>query len=150
MNGVKNDLLLLNLIIVTLKSKGWYNVHNVKKPSRINRLLTVTVRKGVINIKYSTKVIVSGNVVEVYRYGLPVRVGKDKTSFERRGTKKALETSEEVVKVKDDKNLKDSLRRTRNTLRRLINANTGKWNEREKFFTLTFKENVTDHEQANE
>ena len=32
LNGVKNDLLLLNLIIVTLKSKGWYNVHNVKNP----------------------------------------------------------------------------------------------------------------------
>ena len=28
----ENDFLLLNLIIVTLKSKGWYNVHNVKNP----------------------------------------------------------------------------------------------------------------------
>lgn len=111
--------------------------------------MTVTVRKGVLNIKYSTKVIVSGNVVEVYRYGLPVRTGKDKTSFERRGTQRALETSEEVVKMKEDKSLTNTLRRTRNTLRRLINANTGKWNEREKFFTLTFKENVTDHEKAN-
>lgn len=100
-------------------------------------------------MKYSTKVIISGNVVEVYRYGLPVRTGKDKTSFERRGAEKALETSEEVVKMKKDKSLTNTLRRTRNTLRRLINANTGKWNEREKFFTLTFKENVTDHEKAN-
>lgn len=48
-----------------------------------------------------------------------------------------------------DKSLSNSLRRTRNTLRRLINANKGKWNEREKFFTLTFADNVTDHEQAN-
>ena len=93
--------------------------------------------------------IVSGNVVEVYRYGLPVKTGKDKTSFERRCTQKGLKTSEEVVEMANDKNLKDSLRRTRNTLRRLINANAGKWSEREKFFTLTFKDNVSDHEQAN-
>lgn len=145
---MKNDLLLLNLIIVTLKSKRWYNIHNVKNPlvlSVIGRNRT----KGSSNLKYSTKVIVSGNVIEVYRYGLPVRTGKDKTSFERRGAQKASETSEEVVKMKEDKSLTNTLRRTRNTLRRLINANTGKWNEREKFFTLTFKENVTDHEKAN-
>jgi len=53
------------------------------------------------------------------------------------------------VRMKEDKSLTNTLRRARNTLRRLINANTGKWNEREKFFTLTFKENVTDHEKAN-
>ena len=149
LNGVKNELLLLNLIIVTLKSKRWYNVHNVKNPLVLIGSWQADRTKGSLELKYKVKVIVSGNVIEVYRYGLPVRTGKDKTSFERRGTQKASETSEEVVKVNDDKNLKDSLRRTRNTLRRLINANTGKWNEREKFFTLTFKENVTDHEKAN-
>lgn len=109
----------------------------------------LTIRKGVLKIKYSTKVIISGNVVEVYRYGLPVRTGKDKTSFERHGAQKTVETSEEVVRMKEDKSLTNTLRRTRNTLRRLINANTGKWEEREKFFTLTFEENVTDHEKAN-
>ena len=51
--------------------------------------------------------------------------------------------------MKADKSLGNSLRRTRNTLRRLINANAGKWNERDKFFTLTFEKNITDHEQAN-
>jgi len=146
---VKNDLLLLNLIIVTLKSKRWYNIHNVKNPLVLIGSWQADRTKGSSNLKYSTKVIVSGNVIEVYRYGLPVRTGKDKTSFERRGAQKALETSEEVVRMKEDKSLTNTLRRARNTLRRLINANTGKWNEREKFFTLTFKENVTDHEKAN-
>lgn len=101
-------------------------------------------------MKYQIKAIISGNVVEVYKYGRPVRTGKDKTVFERRGGN-GLETPEEVDKVKESKNLTDSLRRTRNTLRRLINANTGQWGkEREKFFTLTFKENVKNHEAAND
>lgn len=99
-------------------------------------------------MKYQIKAIISGNVVEIYKYGRPVRTGKDRTIFDK-SSGNAVNAPEEVVKVKDGKNLKDSLRRTRNTLRRLINANTGKWNEREKFFTLTFKENVTDHEKAN-
>lgn len=101
-------------------------------------------------MKYKIKAIISENVVEVYKYGRPVRTGKDKTVFERRGGN-GLETPEEVDKVKESKNLSDSLRRTRNTLRRLINANTGQWGkEREKFFTLTFKENVKNHEAAND
>lgn len=100
-------------------------------------------------MKYQIKAIISGNVVEVYKYGRPVRTGKDKTVFERRVGNKP-ETSEEVAKVIQEKNLKDSLRRTKNTLRRLINANTGQWgNEREKFFTLTFKKNEIDHAAAN-
>lgn len=100
-------------------------------------------------MKYQIKAIISGNVVEVYKYGRPVRTGKDKTVFERHGLNRP-EVSEEVAKVIQEKNLKDSLRRTKNTLRRLINANTGQWGkEREKFFTLTFKQNVVDHEAAN-
>lgn len=100
-------------------------------------------------MKYQIKAIISGNVVEVYKYGIPVRTGKDKTVFERRGGNKP-ETSEEVAKVIQEKNLKDSLRRTKNTLRRLINANTGQWGkEREKFFTLTFKKNEINHAAAN-
>ena len=100
-------------------------------------------------MKYKIKAIISGNVVEVYKYGRPVRTGKDKTVFERRGGNKP-EKSEEVAKVIQEKNLKDSLRRTKNTLRRLINANTGRWGkEREKFFTLTFKKNEINHAAAN-
>ena len=100
-------------------------------------------------MKYKIKAIISGNVVEVYRYGIPVRTGKDRTIFDR-GPGNAIKAPEEVEKMKQEKSLSNSLKRTRNTLRRLINANTGRWGkEREKFFTLTFKENVTDHEKAN-
>lgn len=100
-------------------------------------------------MKYKTKAIISGAVTEIYIYGLPVKTGKDKTTFRKSGVKEPLETSEEDLKAMKDKSLENSLRRTKNTLRRLINANVGKWNERDKFFTLTFKENITDHEQAN-
>lgn len=99
-------------------------------------------------MKYQIKAIVSGNVVEVYKFGTPVFTGKD-LKTKKKGSEKLLDTSQEDLKAKMDKSLKDSLRRTRNSLRRLINANAGKWNERDKFFTLTFKENVTDHEIAN-
>ena len=100
-------------------------------------------------MKYKIKAIISGNVVEVYRYGIPVRTGKDRTIFDR-GSGNAIKAPEEVEKMKQEKSLSNSLKRTRNTLRRLINANTGRWGkEREKFFTLKFKKNVTDHESAN-
>lgn len=100
-------------------------------------------------MKYKIKAIISGNVVEVYRYGIPVRTGKDRVIFDR-SSGNAVKAPEEVEKMKQEKSLSNSLRRTRNNLRRLINANTGQWGkEREKFFTLTFKENVTDHETAN-
>lgn len=99
-------------------------------------------------MKYKIKAIISGNVVEVYRYGIPVRTGKDKTTFQQ-GASNGSKSSEEVSEVDKDKNLRDSLRRTRNTLRRLVNANAGKWGERDKFFTLTFKKNVLDHAEAN-
>lgn len=105
--------------------------------------------KGAYKLKYKIKAIISGNVVEVYRYGIPVRTGKDKKIFDR-SSGNAVKAPEEVEKMKQEKSLSNSLRRTRNNLRRLINANTGQWGkEREKFFTLTFKENVTDHEKAN-
>lgn len=99
-------------------------------------------------MKYKVKAIITGNVVEVYHYEKAVLRGKDLQSARAgNGNKK---TSEETTGMKDEnKSLKDSLRRTRNTIRRTINSNTGKWGEKEKFLTLTFKENLTDQTETN-
>lgn len=50
---------------------------------------------------------------------------------------------------KKDKNRDDSVRRARRELRRIINSNYGEWGGRDKFLTLTFRENVQDVERAN-
>lgn len=51
---------------------------------------------------------------------------------------------------RDKANKKRSLQRTDQRLRRLINANIGKHGSHtDKFITLTFKNNITDHDTAN-
>ncbi|MGG6448183.1 rolling circle replication-associated protein [Pseudobacillus badius] len=58
--------------------------------------------------------------------------------------------SKEERILKDQANLRRSLSRSIQTLRRTINANIGQWGkEKPKFMTLTFRENVLDHEIAN-
>lgn len=107
--------------------------------------------RGANTIKYNVKLIIAGDVVEVYRYEKAIRTGKDGSQSkqsEGHGTVKMNCESEER-QMRDEKNLKDSLRRTKQTLRRTINANIGKWGERDKFFTLTFAENMTNQEETN-
>lgn len=99
-------------------------------------------------MKYKTKLIIAGDVVEVYIYEKLVLTGKHRTIFERRSTVKK-ECEEDERAMRDEKNLKDSLRRTQNTLRRTVNSNIGKWGEKEKFLTLTFAEHLTDQAETN-
>lgn len=98
-------------------------------------------------MKYKTKAIITGNVVEVYHYDKTVLRGKDLQSA--RAGNGAKKTSEGTSEMCNEKSQKDSLRRTRNTIRRTINSNTGKWGEKDKFLTLTFKEHLTDQTETN-
>lgn len=87
------------------------------------------------------RVIVSGGVIEVYEYEKPVFKGY-KSNGGR--DKKADEEGKE-------KNRKDVLRRARQEVRRIVNANVGAYGEHftAKFLTLTFGDNVTDLDQAH-
>ncbi|WP_338206323.1 rolling circle replication-associated protein [Parageobacillus thermoglucosidasius] len=104
-------------------------------------------------MKYSAKVIVAGHVVELYEYENEVRTGKDSDMDKpvgRKGKRKeGLEWIDEDAKATRDKNRADALQRARKNLRRLINANVDAWDEKPKFFTLTFRDNVQDIKWAN-
>lgn len=58
--------------------------------------------------------------------------------------------TEKEIKERESDNLRRSLSRTVQTLRRRINANIGRWGiDTAKFMTLTFKQNITEHEIGN-
>ena len=89
---------------------------------------------------YSKKVIVSGNVVEVYDYEKPIIAGY--SIKERYKCGRCFEASEEDKQINREK----VFNRAKRDLRRLINANIGEFS---KFVTLTFRENITDLKVAN-
>lgn len=88
-----------------------------------------------------TKVIISGGVIEVYDYEKPVMKG-----YKSNGGR-----DKEANEEGKEKNRKDSLRRARQEVRRIVNANVGAYGEQltAKFITLTFGDNVTDLDKAN-
>ena len=90
------------------------------------------------NKSYSKKLIVSGNVAELYDYGLPV-VRSDRRRIGRAGQNG---TTEQQKLLNRQKNAS----RARQTVRRFANAN---FNANSKFVTLTFKDNVSDLKKAN-
>lgn len=89
----------------------------------------------------NSKVILAGGVVEVYEYERPVFKG-----FIGKGGRK-----QEADEEGKEKNRKDVLRRARQEVRRIVNANVGAYGEHftAKFLTLTFGDNVTDLDQAH-
>lgn len=85
--------------------------------------------------------IVSGGVVEVYEYEKPIFKG-----YKSNGGR-----NKEADEEGKEKNRKDTLRRARQEIRRIVNANVGAYGEHftAKFLTLTFGDNVTDLDQAH-
>jgi len=92
---------------------------------------------------YNCKVVVSGDIIEVYRAERGFfkgkvnecgRAGNGFTTDEQREKNRAL-----------------SLMRARRELRRIVNANIGQWGNDVtcKFVTLTFRENIKDLDVAN-
>lgn len=89
---------------------------------------------------YDRKMIKSGNVIEVFEYERPIKIGEVRNENGRRS-----EASE------DDKieYRRQSMSRAKSHVRRLINANINAWGQIPKFLTLTFAENITDLKLAN-
>lgn len=99
---------------------------------------------------YQTKVIVSGHVVEVYRYQEPRARGLKSKPGAKLPTPRQyidMETGEilspEEVKLR---NRQKNVQAQRNKVRRLALAN---FTRHDKFLTLTFQENIQDIEKAN-
>lgn len=89
---------------------------------------------------YDVKMIVSGHVYEVLKYGKSVKVGETRNIYGR--SLRASEESKKEIRKK-------TLNKAKSMIRRLINANINAWGETAKFVTLTFAENVTNVKQAN-
>jgi hypothetical protein len=87
--------------------------------------------------RYKIKIFKFGDIYEVYHYQLPVYMG-----FKKSSSKKETSTTKEE---KID-NREKVVTRIRNRVRRLVLAN---FDENSKFFTATFKENITDMDYAN-
>jgi hypothetical protein len=93
---------------------------------------------------YKCKVVVSGDIIEIYRYERGIFKGKV-NECGRAGY--GFITDEQRTK-----NREVSLMRARRDLRRIVNANMGKWGDDVtcKFVTLTFRDNVKDLDMANQ
>lgn len=92
---------------------------------------------------YNKKIVKSGDIIEVYEYEKDQFRSSIKRENKVYNTKEPSErerTEEEILE--DDR--KNANKRMQN-LRRLINANK---DDLQKFFTLTFKENITDLSKA--
>ena len=89
---------------------------------------------------YKTKVVISGDIIEVYDYENSVPYGYT-------DTKKGSSGRQVIASLEDqEKNREKVLSRARKNLRRIINSNVQKYS---KFLTLTFKDNVQDLGVAN-
>ena len=89
---------------------------------------------------YDKKVIIAGNQVEVYEYEKSVIYGYSDSKKGSRG-RQAVATDEDK-----EINREKVFKRARTNLRRLINCNV---ESDSKFLTLTFKDNITDLDFAN-
>lgn len=92
---------------------------------------------------YDCKVVISGNIIEIYRY--------DRGIFKGFINENGRAGNGFVDDEKRSKNREVSLVRARRDLRRIVNANIEQWGDDVtcKFVTLTFRDNVTDLDMAN-
>ena len=88
---------------------------------------------------YNRKLVVSGNVAELYDYGLPV-VRSDRKRIGRAGQNGTTEQQKLLNRQK-------TASRARQTVRRFANSNFNATTS--KFATITFQDNVTDLKKAN-
>ena len=89
---------------------------------------------------YNKKIVISGNIIEVYEYENSILIGETNNKYGR---------SAEANEEDKARHRKNTLAKARKTVRRLINANVNAWGQKSKFLTLTFAEHVTDIKQAN-
>ena len=89
--------------------------------------------------EYGTKVIQSGNVLELYEYKNPIKSGFS-------GGKGGRKKDSNIAKEEKEENREKVLNRARRDLRRIVNSNVEKYS---KFLTLTFADNVKDISYAN-
>ena len=95
---------------------------------------------------YNIKVIVSGDVVEIYRYEderykkLPSDEIEDTQEADAESDSKTKTQSQAVKSNAEYKRKLENIARTKRNLKRLIEANINQYSEKDKFITLDFAE----------
>ena len=92
---------------------------------------------------YKRKIIISGNIVEVYEYDKPILEGYTDIKKNSRGRQAVANDENKEI------NREKVLQRARRDLRRLINSNVDIYGVPAKFVTLTFEDDVEDLKKAN-
>ena len=95
--------------------------------------------------KYKEKIVISGGIIEVYRYDNEILRGYEEKEHTPGNYGRALEANEQekgVNRIKTQQRAKRNLRRT-------INANFNEWGENPKFITLTYADNEQDIKKCN-
>lgn len=97
----------------------------------------------------TTKIVVSGDIYEVYQYGNGYLKGAE--SPNNNGRRGSIEASDDPPEASNDSNRVSTMRRAQKAVRRLVNANVGQYGNQftEKFLTLTFSDHVTEIDLAN-
>lgn len=102
----------------------------------------------------NTKIVASGNVVEVYEFREPLFYGEQETRGNG-GRSEDKERDPEEQKIIDEENRMRTMYRAKTSLKRSINANTHQWCKSDgsphlpAFITFTFAENITNAKEAN-
>lgn len=89
---------------------------------------------------YNKKCVISGDVIEIYEYENSIVEGYKDNRKTVRGRSSSASEEDKII------NRNKTYTRARTNVRRLINSNI---NSDSKFVTLTFKDNVTNIQQAN-
>jgi len=90
--------------------------------------------------KSYTKLVVSGNTYELYKYEKP---------YFYNWPNKQREEETYQKKLQSDERTHFSIKRSRDKIRRLVNANVNAWGaHRSKFITYTFKDDITELKEA--
>lgn len=92
---------------------------------------------------YKSKVVICGDIIEIYEYDNPIIFGYEDTKKSSHGRSS---TANDVDKKE---NRSKTLARARRDLKRIINRNIHKYDVESKFVTLTFSEHITAFETAN-
>jgi len=110
----------------------------------VHLITTVTQRNSSFAGKsYSTRVVIAGKIVEIYKY--------DNTQYKRPGAAQKP-GSGELASTPEQRAEYTRLNnaRAKRRLRRLVNSNIGRGPHRDCFLTLTFRDNISDIDTAND
>ncbi|GGM43726.1 Rep protein [Paraliobacillus quinghaiensis] len=99
-------------------------------------------------MKYKHKIVTSGDIIELYTYEKEVCTGKDKDGKREENNGRR---GDGLKWVEEDKKRyrTETLQKAKKQLRREINANVDQWQEKTKFITLTYSENMKDVKESN-